>query len=96
MSDGLDPDAVRSRTFSTARRGFERAEVEAFQHEVADRLGALQTELAQLQDSLRQVGFTELPRLKEEFDTVGEDVREILQTARAAAEDMRDRADALA
>lgn len=94
MSEDLQPDAIRTRSFSTARRGFERAEVEAFQVEVAQQVEDLQARLVAIDDRLGQLGITELPDLKAEFDTVGEDVRDILQAARDAAEDMRDRAKA--
>ncbi len=92
MSDATDPDAIRTRSFSIGRRGFEKAEVEAFQQELASLVGELQQRLSTTDERLTQLGITELPDLKAEFDTVGEDVRDILQAARDAAEDMRDRA----
>ena len=67
MSDVLDPDAVKARTFTTARRGFERAEVEAFQAEMADHIGELQQRLATMDDRLSQLGITDLPDLKAEI-----------------------------
>lgn len=92
MSDVMDPDAIRARSFSVGRRGFERSEVEAFQAEVAAAVGELQSRLDTMNERLTQMGISDLPDLKAEIDTVGEDVREILQAARDAAEDMRDRA----
>lgn len=94
MSETLDPDAIRTRTFSTGRRGFERAEVEAFLEQVASHVSDLQNRIDLTDARLNQLGITELPDLKLEIDTLGEDVREILQAARDAAEDMRDRANA--
>lgn len=94
MSEGLDPDAIRARSFSTSRRGFERAEVEAFQEDVAGRVAELSARLSAIEAAVHQVGITDLRDLKTEFDTVGEDVSEILQAARDAAADMRDRASA--
>lgn len=92
MSDGMDPDAIRARSFSTGRRGFERAEVEAFQAEVAAEVTSLTARLTSLEDQLSQLGITELPDLKAEIDTVGSDIAEIMQAARTAAEEMRERA----
>ena len=92
MSEATDPDAIRARTFAIGRRGFERAEVETFQEEMAALVSELLRRLATTDERLTQLGITELPDLKAEIDTVGEDVREILQVARDAAEDMRDRA----
>lgn len=92
MSATLDPDEVRARSFATSRRGYERDEVAAFQEEVAAQIAALRAEIDETQARLSQLGITELPDLKQEFDSIGEDVRDILQAARDAAEDIRDRA----
>ncbi len=76
------------------RRGFDRVEVEAFQQQVVDHIEALRGRIREIEQRISQVGITDLTDLKREFEIVGEDVQEILQSARDAAEDMRDRAGA--
>ena len=92
MAGNLDPDTIRTRTFSTGRRGFDRAEVEAFQAEVADLVAALRSRIDSTEANLAQLGITELPDLEVELGRVTDDIREVLQSAREAAEDMRVRA----
>ena len=92
MAGNLNPDSIRTRTFSTGRRGFDRAEVEAFLAEVAEVVAKLRLQVESSQANLAQLGVTELPDLKVELDRVTDDIREVLQSAREAAEDMRVRA----
>jgi hypothetical protein len=83
------PDEPR---FSIARRGYERAEVDAWAAEVAARLKELENQRTGLAARLEALGGKDPASLEEEFDSIGQEVTSILQSAREAAEGMRSRA----
>ncbi len=92
MSEHLTPDAIRGRSFGTARRGYDRDEVEAFKAEVAAQLEALDARLAGVGSAMEQLGIADLPDVKQEIDAVSTQVGAVLQQAREAAAQMRARA----
>jgi DivIVA domain-containing protein len=89
MTSDITPDAIRAASFRTAFRGHDPSEVASLLEAVARRIEELESEhnklKAQAADSVRADMATE-------FDRVGQEVSAILQTARAAAESMRERA----
>ncbi len=92
MSEHLTPDAIRSRSFGTGRRGYDRDEVEAFKAEVAAQIEALEARLSGVEETMEQLGIADLPDVKREIDAVSTQVGEVLQQAREAAAQMRARA----
>lgn len=90
MPSDLAPDSIRSATFRTAFRGHDPKEVASLLDAVAHRMEELDAELAKLKTQIGDPGRVDL---EHEFETVGREVSAILQTARAAAEAMRERAD---
>lgn len=80
---------IRSAEFRTAIRGIDRAEVVAFLSTVADRIDELEAQHATLS---AQIGESSSRDLESEFDAVGREISGILQTAREAADAMRERA----
>ena len=92
MDGGPDPDEIRARKFELVRRGYDRAAVDRFKDEVAVALAAVQSELEELRARFAESGMAEVADLKAELDAVGEDIAEILGSAREAAEGMRSRA----
>lgn len=90
MSPEIPPAAIRQAQFRTVLRGLDRAEVEAFLHQVAGRLEELEGELKTLREASQAPG----PSWEGEFDAIGREVTNILQAAREAAEAMRERASA--
>ncbi len=91
MSGELQPDEIRARRFSTARRGYDRDEVDAFAQQVADAYASLQLEMDALEQRVEALGGGG-PEARAELDAVGDDVARILEAAREAAENMRARA----
>ena len=94
MEGDLGPEDIRTREFEVVRRGYDRAAVDQFRIEVADRLAAVDLDLSTLRERLGQVGMDDVPDLKSELDAVSAQVSDVLESARAAAEGMRSRASA--
>ncbi len=91
MADDLTPGQVRARQFDIARKGYERAQVDAFLAQLADRVADLESRLDATGRDVA-IGIDEEQALARELHTIGEQVGEILESARAAAEGMRTRA----
>lgn len=89
MAPDLTPDGLRESRFRTTFRGVDPVEVESTLHAVADEIERLEAAKAKLESQL-----SEIPghAMGNEFETVGREVTAILQSAREAAEAMRERA----
>lgn len=88
----LSADEVRARRFDVARKGYDRAAVDAFRDSAAAQIEAMEQRFAAIEEMLAQVGIEEPKDLAAEMDAVGSAVTRILQEARTAAEEMRSRA----
>jgi DivIVA domain-containing protein len=77
---------VRSRTFRSAMRGFDQAEVRAYLEELASYLDAVQQQL-----HLAGIGGVDAAPLAD-YGAVGDEVARVLEEARASADTMRARA----
>lgn len=88
MSD-LRPEEVREATFRQSLRGFDRQQVKALLADLADRIGHLQAERDALAARLGEEGEH---NFKEEFQALSSQIGEILESARQAADEMRERA----
>ncbi len=89
MADLVSPDQIRSRSFRTAFRGFEQAEVAEFLDRIARTIEFLDSERSRLTELAGE------PRdgdLQTEFQRVSAEVAEVLEAAHRAAEGMRERA----
>jgi DivIVA domain-containing protein len=89
MASEITPDALRQAQFRVAFRGFDPAEVQSMLAEVAARLEALEAERQKLKTKLEEAPVQDL---ESEFETLGREVTAILNSAREAAESMRERA----
>ncbi|MGD2042619.1 MAG: DivIVA domain-containing protein [Acidimicrobiia bacterium] len=89
MAPDVTPDALRQAQFRTAFRGLDPAEVESMLRAAAARLEELDAERRKLAAQLQESPAKDL---EAEFDSVGREVSAILQSAREAAESMRERA----
>lgn len=89
MARDVTPDDLRQAQFRTAFRGFDRVEVEAMLQATARRLEEIDAERRKLVAQLKESPSRDL---ETEFDAVGSEVAAILQSAREAAESMRERA----
>jgi DivIVA domain-containing protein len=89
MARDITSEDIRNVEFRTVFRGLDRAEVEDALDVAARRLTELEAETAKLKAQIE-----EGPRqdLSSEFESVGREVSAILQSAREAAESMRERA----
>lgn len=94
MADELTPDGVRARRFDVALRGYERSQVEVYLGELADRIEALESDRDDEQSNAPELGISEAEALAYELATIGNDIGEILEAAREAAEGIRTRASA--
>ncbi len=88
MSD-VTPESVAERSFLTSFRGFQRDEVRAFLAEVAAELRRLEADRLQLAQRVDTLAGADL---EEDIDRATSQINELLQQARAIAEDMRSRA----
>jgi DivIVA domain-containing protein len=88
----LSADEVRARRFDVARKGYDRAAVDAFRDSAAAQIEAMEQRFADIEAMLAQVGIEEPKDLAAEMDAVGSAVTRILEEARTAAEEMRSRA----
>ena len=89
MAPDVTPAGLRSAVFRTAFRGFDPTEVESLLQAAALKLEQIDTERKKLQAKLDEVPNRDM---ETEFASVGREVAAILQTAREAAEAMRERA----
>ena|GEM_PF-672820 len=92
MSPGSASDDLRKVSFPAQRRGYERAAVDRFRNEVADRVGSLEQDIARLGATLDQLGLRDGPDVAAEIARVGVDISAVLDEARRAATEMRQRA----
>ncbi len=92
MADDLSPGEIRARKFGSSRRGYDRAEVGQFLARVAERIEALETELATIDERLSQFGIGDIPQFKTELDELSAEINAVMTAAMDAAEGMRSRA----
>ena len=95
----IDPDRILDRTFATVRRGVDPSEVESYLRQIAGEMRAMAARIGELERSLAMaesaasvapidlVDPTDLTRI------VGEETARVLDAARAAAADIRTRAE---
>lgn len=89
MARDVTPDALRQAQFRTAFRGVDPVEVQALLESAASRLEQIEAERKKLAAQLKESPGKDL---ETEFESVGKEVSAILQSAREAAESMRERA----
>ena len=93
----LDATGIARRQFATARKGYDQEEVRAYLHEVSDLVGRLQRGEAHEYD--RAVRAEERAQLAEQLDEhrlvelLGQETARVLDAARAAATDIRTKAE---
>lgn len=90
MAPDITPDFLRRSEFRSSFRGLDPAEVRATLEAAALKLEQLDAQRKQLQSKLDEAPPSR--DMEQEFDDIGREVAEILQSARAAAETMRERA----
>lgn len=91
MGPEITPEDLRQAEFKTVLRGADRDEVTAKLEAAAERLEAMEKQIANLRERLSQA---DVPDLHSEFEAVGAEVTGILQAAREASNSMRERASA--
>ncbi|MGI9667169.1 MAG: hypothetical protein ACR2N2_08720, partial [Acidimicrobiia bacterium] len=74
--------------------GYERAQVDTYLSDIADRLSALEDQLAESGGRDVALGIDEHEALGRELQTIGGDIADMLEAARSTAEGMRTRAGA--
>lgn len=89
MAPEISPESLRNARFRTAFRGADVDEVGELLEAVASALEDLQSERERLVGKLGEFADRDL---KSEFEKVGSEVTEVLETARSAAATMRERA----
>ena len=91
MAQRVTPDEIRNAVFRTSLRGVDRAEVNEMLAIVAQRIEELEAAQEKLRRQLDETPSSGAS-LETEFESVGREVSSILQSAREAAESMRERA----
>jgi DivIVA domain-containing protein len=89
MGSDLTSGQIRRAQFRTSLRGADAAEVQAYLERVATLVEELETQSERLETRLGEYADRDL---ESEFDTLGREVTAVLQTAREAADSMRERA----
>jgi DivIVA domain-containing protein len=92
MADDVTPSQARVREFDLVRRGYDRAQVDAYLKEMSSRLEDLQAMAAEAKASALAVGIDDPEALANELGRIGGEVSAILEAARIAAEGLRKRA----
>lgn len=90
MAPDITPDLLRHSEFRSSFRGLDPAEVRATLEAAALKLEQLDAQRKKLQSKLDEAPPSR--DMEKEFEDIGREVAEILQSARAAAETMRERA----
>ena len=89
MASDITPDDIRRAEFRAVRRGFDPDEVSSFLERVAADLDELEKERERLATKLGEYADRDLAS---EFESLGREVAAVLQSAREAADSMRERA----
>lgn len=88
----VDSDDFHIPSFTSARRGYDRAEVDAFVQRVRAKIEILEAEVVALNGKVAELTGPRGDDLRSELTAVARDVDQILQAAREAADSMRKRA----
>lgn len=89
MDPEITPSEIRHAEFRNTLRGLDRSEVEQFLTRLANVVEGLQEQNRRLVAAAAEIPDRDL---EHEFETIGREVTDILQSAREAAESMRERA----
>ena len=92
MADDVTPSQARVREFDLVRRGYDRAQVDAYLDEMSSRLDDLEAKAQEAKASALAVGIDDPQALANELGRIGTEVSTILEAARIAAEGLRKRA----
>lgn len=94
MADEVSPKQTRARQFDVARRGYDRAQVDAYLDELRDELVALEAAVGEASSEALALGIDDREALAKELGRIGAEISTILEAARSAAEGIRTRASA--
>jgi DivIVA domain-containing protein len=94
MADEVTSGEIRVRQFDVVRKGYDRNQVEVFLAQLARQFDVLETEVADASHHEVSVGIDDPEALVREFSTIGNEIGVILESARSAAEGIRERASA--
>jgi DivIVA domain-containing protein len=89
MASDITPDDIRRAEFRAVRRGVDPDEVSSFLERIAADLDKLEKERERLATKLGEYADRDL---ESEFETLGREVAAVLQSAKEAADSMRERA----
>ncbi|HWL50162.1 MAG TPA: DivIVA domain-containing protein, partial [Acidimicrobiia bacterium] len=89
MASDITPDDIRRAEFRVVRRGLDPDEVASFLERVAADLDELDKDRERLATKLGEYADRDLAS---EFESLGREVAAVLQSAREAADSMRERA----
>lgn len=89
MASDITPDDIRRAEFRAVRRGLDPDEVSSFLERVAADMDKLEKERERLATKLGEYADRDL---ESEFETLGREVAAVLQSAKEAADSMRERA----
>jgi DivIVA domain-containing protein len=92
MADDVSPEQTRARQFDVVRRGYDRAQVDAYLDELRDKVASLEAAVGDADAETLALGIDDREALANELHKVGGEVATILEAARAAAEGIRTRA----
>lgn len=92
MAEDVNSDPTRARQFDVVRRGYDRAQVDATLQELQVELSALNAQLSEVTAEKLSIGIDDKEALANELTTIGGEISQILEAARATAEGLRSRA----
>ena len=89
MASDITPDDIRRAEFRAVRRGLDPDEVSTFLERIAAEVDELEKERERLASKVGEYADRDL---ESEFETLGREVAAVLQSAKEAADSMRERA----
>ncbi len=92
MADDVSPRQARARRFDVVRRGYDRAQVDAYLDELGDEVAALESAVSEATADALALGIDDKAALAKELGRIGGEISTILEAARSAAEGIRTRA----
>ncbi|MCB1247170.1 MAG: DivIVA domain-containing protein [Acidimicrobiia bacterium] len=94
MADQVGPESTRAPRFDTARKGYDRDQVDTHLAAVDERIAELERRVEDVRTDVLAIGIDDREALANELNHIGGEVGSILEAARETAEGLRRRASA--
>ena len=75
MDTSSPADDLNKRSFSVARKGYDREEVDSFRSDAIAIVREVESQVATMRETLEQLGLTEGVLVRDELDAIGSEVK---------------------